>query len=413
MSVLEKANLLMARERPSDAEKELRNWLAQNPDDDRALAFLARALMDQNKLVAALQASKDAISIDPHDAFNLMILAQVYMVKGDNDSAMTALRSAIELEPEDDHLHYLKAAVELNKHAHIDALESISKALQINPEDDDYLSLRANILNQMNRASEAAETVESSLKINPDNASAHTQMGWAKLRDNQVKLALESFTEALRLDPGNESAKAGIVQALKAKLPVYRWILNFFFRLQSMPPKARWGIILGLYFGSRILRSAGHNIPAAQPVVYGLLGIYVCFVFLTWTASPLCNLFLRVHPIGKHALDADEKIASNWVGGLLLACAAMAVGGIALNIPNLIGGALGGLLFMIPLAGLFGNPPGPQRIKVGLFVAAIGFCGIYSLVSSFRKESNVEFLTIYLLGCFLYSWVQVFISNRA
>ena len=53
-----------------------------------------------------------------------------------------------------------------------------------------------------------------------------------------------------------------------------------------------------------------------------LLVAYLAFALGTWFAGPLANLSLRLHPFGRLALARDERIASSWIGGFLLAAVA-------------------------------------------------------------------------------------------
>jgi hypothetical protein len=41
-------------------------------------------------------------------------------------------------------------------------------------------------------------------------------------------------------------------------------------------------------------------------------------VLATWLGEPLSNLFLRLHPLGRHALSRDERNAASATGVLLL-----------------------------------------------------------------------------------------------
>lgn len=412
MSVLERAHLLMAHDRPEEAEKTLRGWLAENPEDDRAMAFLARALFFQDRNDEAVEVARAAVGLDPDDSYNHWIHARALACRNDTKEALAAIEEAIRIDPDEPRSYSLKAMLLSGMSRNEEALEAIDTALSLTPEEADLLTNRAMILNALNRPGEAKAAVEASLRLSPDQSDSHTEMGWAHLRDGNAKAAANSFMEALRIDPEDDRARAGIVEALKARIPLYRWILNFFFWLGSMSSRARWGVILGLYFGSKILKAVARTNPEYQPFLYPLLGIYIVFIFLTWTASPLCNLFLRMHPVGKHALDADDKLASSLVGLLLLSCIIMGIAGAVLSIPALMISGLAGLLYMIPLSGAFQFSAGPVRKKMMIFTSGIGLCGIAALASALIGDFKFELLAIYFLGCFFYSWIHNFALHK-
>ena len=60
------------------------------------------------------------------------------------------------------------------------------------------------------------------------------------LHQAQPKAALEHFREALRLDPNLQYAQAGIVEALKARNPIYRWMLGYFLWMGRLSDRAKW-----------------------------------------------------------------------------------------------------------------------------------------------------------------------------
>src|SRR5262249_28741674 len=136
------------------------------------------------------------------------------------------------------------------------------------------------------------------------------------------------FREALRIDPTLDWARAGMVEALKARHLVYRLMLSFFLWSGRLGRKMQWVLILGIFFGQRVLHDLAKNNPALapfiDPIVYALFG----FVLLTWTASPLFNLMLRFNRFGRLALSREQVVASNWLAACLLITAAVFVTGL-------------------------------------------------------------------------------------
>jgi hypothetical protein len=72
------------------------------------------------------------------------------------------------------------------------------------------------------------------------------------------------------------------------------------------------------------VRGAAAAQPALGWVLWPLLGLFYVFIYLSWTAGPMFNLVLRFNRFGRHVLSRDQRTASNWFGGTLLAALASA-----------------------------------------------------------------------------------------
>ena len=104
---------------------------------------------------------------------------------------------------------------------------------------------------QLGRKDEADHTLGSALANDPENALTHANQGWAFLHRGDHERALEHFREALRIDPELDWARIGIVEALKARYLIYRFMLRFFLWMSRKGTAARWVILLGFVFGRR------------------------------------------------------------------------------------------------------------------------------------------------------------------
>lgn len=108
------------------------------------------------------------------------------------------------------------------------------------------------------------------------------------------------------------------MEALKAGNPLYALLLRYFFWMSRLSGRAQWVVILGGYFGSRLLGSMSRSNPELRPWILPIQIAYVAFALLTWLADPICNLLLRLNRYGRLALSEEQLAASNWVGGCLL-----------------------------------------------------------------------------------------------
>jgi hypothetical protein len=199
------------------------------------------------------------------------------------------------------------------------------------------------------------------------------------LQQGKQREAEQHFREALRLDPELEFARAGIIEAIKAKNPVYRSILRGFLWISRRTTSGQWYLVLGAYFGYRLAMSTARIYPEWGILLWPLVGVYLAFVLVSWFATPLSNLCLRLHPLGKLALSKDERRASNWVGGSL-GCALVALAAwLALDSETAMVVAMMSGVFAIPLAMTFSCQEPQARRWISIYTAGVAALGAVAL----------------------------------
>jgi hypothetical protein len=163
--------------------------------------------------------------------------------------------------------------------------------------------------------------------------------------------ALRHFREALRRDPSLDGARAGLVEALKARNPLYRLVLGGFLWLDRFSAGKQRQILIGAWLvalvGSRALRGAGHE-TAAAVVSYSWLSI----VLLTALTVPVFNLLLLLHPLGRHALERQARNDAILLGVTLLAAAGVALHAWLVRSPWSLASWPFWLVFLLPVAGI-------------------------------------------------------------
>jgi len=110
-----------------------------------------------------------------------------------------------------------------------------------------------------------------------------------------------------------------MLEALKARNPVYRGMLAYFLWMGRLSAKFQWAFILGAWFGGRLARSAVSTQPELGWVLWPLLALLYVFIYLSWTAVPMFNLLLRFDRFGRHVLSHDQRTASTWFGAFFFA----------------------------------------------------------------------------------------------
>lgn len=321
-----RARQLMAMQRWADAATAWRRVLADEPGDGFAHAQLALCLLRTGDLPTARREAQAAVSAAPDEEGAHWVLAVVALADERLPEAEAAAREALRLSPDDPDNHHILAAV-LNRSDRVpEALAACDAGLERDPEHAALTDLRASILTRLGRRDEAEAVIREALRRDPDDPEQHANLGWASLTGGDPDASARHFAEALRLDPENDYARAGLVEALKARHLLYRIFLSWSLWLAALSPATRWAVILAGFIVYRLADRLSELHPAAAPWLKPLVWGYLVFAFLTWMAQPLFNLVLLTHPLGRHALEARVRTASLAAG----ACMALALAGVAL-----------------------------------------------------------------------------------
>ncbi len=412
----ERARILLGQARYEMAERELREAASQNPDDPLVHALLAIALTHQEgKRDAALYEGRMAVHLAPDFPYAHYVLAHVYSDQNKLREAEAAVREAIRLNADDADYYALLSSVTYQQSRWQDARTAAETALSLEADHVGAANLRAMTLVKLGLRDEAQNALVGALSHDPDNALTHANRGWATLERGNHAEAMGYFKEALRLEPENDWARQGILESLRARNPIYRVMLRYFFWMAKLPPQVQWGVIVGGWFGQRFVREAADRNPALKPFLYPLLGLYFLFVFLTWTAKPLFNLLLRLDKFGRLTLSRDQIIASNWVGGCLLVAVVCAALSFPLGSPALFLTAGAALLLLIPVSGTFSAQNKTSRLLLALWTGALGAAALacVALFAMGRDDAASTAGTCFVVGFTAYVWLgNALISRR-
>jgi len=409
---LQRALMLLEQSRYELAEEELRQVLGQDPDNAMAHAVLAICLSNREKFKAATEEAELAIHLAPDVPF--MYYAQSIVLVGRNQfaEARVAIQNAIGMDPYQEQFFGQLAQIEFQLKQWQAALEAAEAGLDLDPEDVTCTNLRAMALVKLGKNIEAQGALDTALKRAPEDAVSHANMGWSLLEQNQPQKAMEHFREALRLNPEMEWARAGIVEAMKARYFIYRVMLNWFLWMAKLQQNAQWGVIIGAYVGYRVLRSVAKANPNLAPFIQPVLIIYVAFALMTWLASPLFNLVLRTSKFGRLALSDEQIRTSTWVGLCVLGTVAMLTLYFVQGSFEYLMGAIACGLLIPAISQIYNCSPGWPRSLLALISIALGFvaaviiaCLVGSVLVSGQPGRVLEAIAVRLVLPFVYSAV--------
>ena len=408
---LERGKLLLAQNRVEDAEAEFKKALERNPNDGYAMAWLAECAIQQRKYADALEMAEYAMQREPNDNFLLYTYARSNFYNKKISKAEEIIDRALSLYPRDADFFLLGAHISFYQEKWQKALGSAEQGLEIEPENVNLINIRTQALIKLNRKEEAAATIDYALNKAPEDSYSHANKGWVALEQSKYDDAFKHFREALRLSPENDFAKTGLKEAIKSKNLLYRGMLKYFLWIAKMDSRNRWAFIIGAYILYRVIVYLAENNPSIAPLLYPLIAFYVLFALSSWIAIPLSNLFLRLHPIGKFALDKDEITGANLIGAVL--GGAILSGGVYLFTSSdlFMGIAIYLLLMLVPIGGLFSvDATGRARRYLVFYTLALAIVGALWIVF----PENMFPLMVFVVGIFAYGWVaNYFISKDA
>ena len=405
------------------AAAEARQALADDPHNAFGHSLLALCLAHQENFQEATAEAQQGIHLLPDLAFAHYAHAKVLFDRNRLDEARAAIEEAIRLDPAEADNFSLLAAIHCQDARWKEALAAAEQGLECDPEHVGCTNLRAMALVKLGRKAEAGATIDSALSKNPENSLTHANMGWTLLEKGQPAKALDHFREALRLDPENEWARNGIVEALKARHLVYAIMLKYFLWMSRFSRRGQWGIILGAYFGNRLLGGLAASNPELAPWVLPLRILYISFAMMTWMASPFFNLLLRVNRFGRLALSREQTIASTWFGLCLLGALLSLAGAVyqGFNGLWLVSAMVFGFL-LLPVSAVYRCRSGSPRNMMAILAISAALLGFGSLTAfAVAAHEGIArdtlgtaegLFTLFLIACVASTWVTNILRSQ-
>jgi Tfp pilus assembly protein PilF len=107
--------------------------LKQNQNNPLALANLASAELQENKITDADAHIQAALALEPNDPFNLTVLGRVRFSEGNLDGALDALDHAVKIDPQNAQIQNFLGVALAQKGLRVQAETAFRKAVQIDP----------------------------------------------------------------------------------------------------------------------------------------------------------------------------------------------------------------------------------------------------------------------------------------
>jgi tetratricopeptide (TPR) repeat protein len=411
---LERAKVLLEQGRSKDAIQQLQKILQQDPQNDFALSLMGRCLYNQRKYDEGMNFIKQAITIRADEDYYFYLLAFGHYYNDQNLVALRMLKKAIELNPYVADYFGLSALIYIEEVELKNALKKANEGLAIDPENITCLNARATALNKLKQTDAAVETMRTALEQNPENEFTHTTIGWNFLEKGRHKDAASHFREALRIHPNLESAQSGLKQALKSRIPPYRWLLQYSFWISNKGKNLQWILPLALFALIRVLIAVLGKESNFSSGILMVMAVYLLFVITSWVINPIANFTLLFNKDCKYALTNSEKwSAITSVSALILGIAILLFSYFLTSSSSLSSSVLIPGLVCFSLALPLSNMQFPITFKtkkassyISLILVALGLISVMMLFID--KEGASFFLVVYFILFIGYNWTGLF-----
>lgn len=407
---IERAEQLIETRRYDMALKELQLALAIDPQNTNALDVIAGCYYEMGKYKLSLEYAKKYLGVYPDsDRAHYMVAINLYQTDAIKE-AKNHIDKAISIDPEFAGYRALRAGFYIDDKEWEKAVAEAEMGLSFDPEDAQCLNYRNLALTKLGRADELLDSIGESLAANPDDATTHATIGWAKLETRKYKEAKFHFAEALRLEPHNDWARAGMVEALKAKNIIYRGFLAYFFWIANHKSSAQWAIIVVIYVGMRLLK----NVAKTMPILYIPYALIALAAYLTWIIEPVFNLFVLADPYGKYLLNKREKTGALLVGSGVGLAIVFALAMLVTKAGSLFYPILYFATVVIPVATFFGLEEDSKQLKkIGIYTLSLVVIGcIATMLLLLNINGGVQLLVLYGLGIFTFGWVANYLATK-
>ena len=399
---------MMTQSRYEMAYEDLHIFLAVNPDDIPAQGLLAVCCINLKKYEEGEEVIQNSLYLQPWNGYLKYLLSNLYASQDKKKKALVAINEAIEMDSYNSEFFDLKSRLHLAKNQYVEAENAARESLAIDSQSEDALNSLSKALIGQNRGEEASAVMDKALETNPENWETHANYGYRSLELGKVKDAIEHFRNALINDPNKQFAQHGMKLAMKAKFPLYRWLIQIQFYMSKKGRQFNLFFIIGLVVLLNVLQKLQEG--SSGMIRYGLMamiGVLLLFVFSSWILDPIMNLVLYSNKNGRLSLDEDETNTAKFVGVNLIVAAIglilFATTGNFFSL-NLCGiGALG----LLTASGMFEAYPAKARKLPRIFYivgSSIFFLGVLGMVIGNYGFADMMLGAGMLVGV-AYTWV--------
>lgn len=204
---LNRASALLEKRQYRRAITEVEKILDRDPDNAKALLFLAQTYHAQGKYDDSLKEAHKLIEARergeniPRELLGKAHASMAISHLGLNrkDEALKSFRSALDVSPQDPQIHYNLATLYQRDNEYEKAISEYETSIALAPENSYAYNNLGNIYKILDQREKAAILFEKAVNANPNNAEAHFNLGICHMEDEAYDRAALAFEKALFL----------------------------------------------------------------------------------------------------------------------------------------------------------------------------------------------------------------------
>ena len=318
------AEYFFKQNRFKESLEQVQKGLHEDPQNTILLAFQALCQLKMKLFQASETSLKQALTGDPNSDFSHYIYASLELERGRFKPSEKHIRHAIDINPINAEYYGILALTLYNRHRSLEEIKEVVKTgLSFDPHNNVCRNVLAMAELRKGKKKLATDIMHLQLEKEPGNSLSLANQGWNFVHNGEYDKAETLFAQALQEEPYNEWARSGLLQAYKARLPLYKYLLKYFLFLSRLSPVKRFGFIFGIYILIALVARSG---GALGEVAGAGIILYAGLIFATWLGESLANLALAHLPHSKHLIRKEEKRNSYIVSGFLLATLLLGIG---------------------------------------------------------------------------------------
>lgn len=215
----ERAMILIDASRPDQAEKELREVVALNPDFFDAQRILGRLLFDRAgqdkaKIDDALTHLQAAFKLNPDDLGTGMAIAQTYLQMNRYPEAAKTIATLLERAPDQRALNYTYAQVLTKLGRGDESQKYLERAIEVDPTFGPAILQLIDIYQRENEWQRAADILQPLINEDPMNLDLQRQQAFFYLRAGAPEKARAAFKALSEADPKDVRSQYYLAEAL-------------------------------------------------------------------------------------------------------------------------------------------------------------------------------------------------------
>jgi len=200
------ARALAARGDAGGAERHYREAIRIRPQDADARTGLGVLLMQQGRVLEALDEHEQARRLNPASADAVFNLGAAEARLGRTGQAAEHYALALRLNPRLSPAHYNWGNLLAAQGRWAEAESHFAESARLQPEDVDALNNLGLAIGLQGRWAQAADILERAVALDPGDARARVNLGRALRALGRIGEARAQWQEAVRLDPGGPAA---------------------------------------------------------------------------------------------------------------------------------------------------------------------------------------------------------------